>query len=108
MSITPLLEKAYLMCAVFVGNKPDHFESRTRRLRLNGQSTSIRLEQIFWSILDGMSEKAQMTTPAYLSRLHSEALESSGEMGNFASMLRCICAVYLTEVSVSDGVAAEQ
>lgn len=102
-----MLGKVQLMCPEFVENKPDRFQSRTRRLRLNGQSTSIRLEQVFWSILDAMSEEAQMSTPAYLSKVHSEALESSGETGNFTSMLRCICAVYLTELSVAERLEAE-
>ena len=32
------------MCHIFVGQDPASYESETRSLRLNGQSTSIRRE----------------------------------------------------------------
>lgn len=42
------------MCQIFAGQEPERYGSETRRLRLNGQSTSIRLERAFWRILDHM------------------------------------------------------
>lgn len=63
----------------------------TRRLRLNGHSTSIRLERPFWEMLDRIAMRRGLTTPAYLSRLQSELIESRGETGNFTSFLRCAC-----------------
>ena len=46
----------------------------TRRLRLNGQSTSIRLERPFWQMLDRIAMRRGLTTPAYLSQLQSELI----------------------------------
>ena len=43
------------MCQMFAGQDPARYEYVTRRLRLNGQSTSIRLERAFWGIVDQMS-----------------------------------------------------
>ncbi|MGB1916004.1 MAG: ribbon-helix-helix domain-containing protein, partial [Paracoccaceae bacterium] len=40
------------MCEIFSGQNPERYASTTRRLRLNGQSTSIRLENAFWETLD--------------------------------------------------------
>lgn len=81
------------MCQIYAGQAPESYEPETRRLRLNGHSTSIRLERSFWRILDGMAAREGMTTPAFVSRLHDEVLEQRGEARNFASLLRCACLI---------------
>lgn len=83
------------MCKIFAGQDPSRYEQITRRLRLNGQSTSIRLERTFWDIMDELAETQGMTTPGFMSKLHSEVLELHGEPKNFASLLRCCCLVHL-------------
>ena len=83
------------MCHVFASQPPDRYASQTRRLRLNGQSTSIRLENSFWEILDQMSARDGMTTPTFLSTLHAEVLELQGEPSNFTSLLRCACLKFI-------------
>jgi predicted DNA-binding ribbon-helix-helix protein len=85
------------MCQIFAGQDPARYESVTRRLRLNGQSTSIRLERAFWRILDGIAAQEAMTTPAFISKLHAEVLEKQGEAANFTSLLRCVCTIHLGE-----------
>lgn len=86
------------MCQIFAGQEPSRYDSVTRRLRLNGQSTSIRLERAFWGIIDQMAHQEGTTTPAFLSKLHSEVLEQHGEAKNFTSLLRCACTIYLGEL----------
>lgn len=83
------------MCQVFAGQDPHRYESVTRRLRLNGQSTSIRLERAFWAILDEIAAAEGSTTPAFVSKLHAEVLELRGEPENFTSLLRCACLIHL-------------
>jgi predicted DNA-binding ribbon-helix-helix protein len=98
------------MCQIFAGQDPQRYESVTRRLRLNGQSTSVRLERAFWNILDDLAAREGMTTPAFLSTLHSEVLLKHGEASNFTSLLRCVCTIYLGEydqVPQSARIAAE-
>lgn len=85
------------MCQIFAGQDPARYECVTRRLRLNGQSTSIRLERAFWGILDRISDKEGLSTPAFLSKLHAEVLEQHGEVLNFTSLLRCACTIHLGE-----------
>ena len=85
------------MCHVFAGQDPDRYATTTRRLRLNGQSTSIRLENSFWAILDEIAERDGQSTPAFISKLHSEVLEQHGEATNFTSLLRCACTIHLGE-----------
>lgn len=85
------------MCQIFAGQDPNRYQSITRHLRLNGQSTSIRLERAFWGILDSIAAKEGLSTPAFLSKLHSEVLERYGEVANFTSLLRCACTLHLGE-----------
>ncbi|PAU96250.1 ribbon-helix-helix domain-containing protein [Paracoccus salipaludis] len=81
------------MCQVYAGQCPESYEPVTRRLRLSGHSTSIRLERSFWRILDAMAAREGMTTPAFISRLYDEVQEIQGETRNFASLLRCACLI---------------
>lgn len=92
------------MCRVFAGQDPERYATRTRRLRLNGQSTSIRLENSFWEILDEIAAAENSTTPAFISRLHAEVLELRGEPENFTSLLRCACLVFLESKSADQAV----
>ena len=82
------------MCQIFAGQNPEDYEPLTRRLRINGQSTSIRLERSFWDIIDTIAAGEGISTPAFVSKLHSEVLELRGEAKNFTSLLRCACIVY--------------
>ncbi|MCA3441885.1 MAG: ribbon-helix-helix domain-containing protein [Rhodobacter sp.] len=88
------------MCRIFAGQCPKRYENVTRRLRLNGQSTSIRLERAFWGILDQIAEEEGISTPAFLSKLHSEVLQLHGEVLNFSSLLRCACTLRLGEMDL--------
>ncbi len=83
------------MCEIFAGQDPKRYDAETRHLRLNGQSTSIRLENAFWAIIDDIAAGEDTTTPQFISTLHQEVLERYGEPGNFTSLLRCTCLRYL-------------
>ena len=83
------------MCEVFAGQDPERYACTTRRLRLNGQSTSIRLENAFWNTLDEIASRDGVTTPVFISTLHAEVLECQGEPSNFTSLLRCACLKFM-------------
>ena len=97
------------MCEVFAGQDPERYASTTRRLRLNGQSTSIRLENAFWEALDEIAARDGVTTPVFISTLHSEVLQQRGEPSNFTSLLRCACLKFmdLSRRRSSHAIAAE-
>ncbi|ETX30432.1 ribbon-helix-helix domain-containing protein [Roseivivax isoporae] len=90
------------MCQVFAGQDPARYASTTRRLRLNGQSTSIRLENAFWDTLDEIAAFDGVSTPCFLSKLHSEVLDLRGEPENFTSLLRTTCLIYLSRQGAPD------
>lgn len=81
------------MCQIFAGQHPDSYQSETRSIRLNGHSTSIRLEAAFWSQLEAVASREGLTVPQFVSKLHDEVLELKGEVGNFTSLLRCACLI---------------
>ena len=87
------------MGQIFAGQSPDDYQPETRRLRLNGQSTSIRLERAFWEIVDDIARSEGLSTPAFVSRLHSEVLMMHGEAQNFTSLLRCACLIHLGQMA---------
>ena len=93
------------MCHVFAGQEPERCAGTTRPLRLNGQSTSIRLENAFWNILDQIAARDGVSTPVFISTLHAEVLELRGEPENFTSLLRCACLKFM-EISSSKAPAA--
>lgn len=83
------------MCHLFASQDPESYVYETRSIRLNGQSTSIRLEKIFWNILEQIAAREGLSVPSFISALHNEVLLLWGPVPNFTSHLRCICLVAL-------------
>lgn len=83
------------MCEIFAGQNRGNYQYQTRSIRLNGQCTSVRLERKFWTILDEIAESESLSTPQFISRVHTEVMALHGETHNFASLLRCACLVHL-------------
>ena len=72
------------------------YDSRAHSVRLNGMVTSIRLEDVYWTILAEISEANALTTSQLISRLHEEMLEVQRAVPNLASLLRVTCLRYLS------------
>jgi predicted DNA-binding ribbon-helix-helix protein len=95
------------MCHLFASQSPDSYAFETRSIRLNGQSTSIRLELVFWEILEDIAATEGMSVPRFLSTLHQEILLLRGEVPNFTSHLRCICVTARTAAEPGASARAE-
>ena len=54
------------MCHLFASQPPDRYTFETRSIRLNGQSTSIRLERVFWDILEDIAEAERISVPRFI------------------------------------------
>ena len=81
------------MCHFFASQSPESYAFETRSIRLNGQSTSLRLEKMFWNVLEAIAAREGFTVPKFVSTLHNEILIMRGEAPNFTSHLRCVCLV---------------
>jgi predicted DNA-binding ribbon-helix-helix protein len=95
------------MCHLFASQSPDSYAFETRSIRLNGQSTSIRLENVFWEILEDIAAAEGMSVPRFISTLHQEILLLRGEVPNFTSHLRCICVTARSSVEPRGRARAE-
>jgi len=94
------------MCQIFAGQPPGDYASETRSIRLNGHSTSIRLEAAFWRVVDAIAAREGLTTPQFVSKLHDEVDELQGGVRNFTSLLRCACLIEAGRAATSPAAAA--
>ena len=76
------------MCEVFISADPHSYENRTRSVRLHGVVTSIRLENLFWLVLEEIARRDGMGVVQLIEKLYDELVAARGEVGNFASFLR--------------------
>ena len=66
------------MCRIFSSQAQSDYTPETRRLRLNGQSTSLRLEAAFWRILDAIAAEQGLRTACLTPQLHDQVLSERG------------------------------
>jgi predicted DNA-binding ribbon-helix-helix protein len=83
------------MCQLFIKADPELWRQKLRSVRLRGFSTSVRLENIYWRLLQEIAARDGLSVNEILARLYDELLEAQGEVENFASFLRVCCARYL-------------
>ncbi len=83
------------MCSIFSNIPREAYACETRSVRLGGHATSVRLERAYWSVLERLAAGQGMPLGRFLTELHDEVLELHGSVGNFSSMLRCVCLVHL-------------
>lgn len=76
------------MCEVFIRADPQSYDSRTRSVRLHGVVTSIRLENLFWQVLEEIARRDGLGVVQLIEKLYDELVTARGEVGNFASFLR--------------------
>jgi len=67
----------------------------SRSVRLNGFATCLRLEQVYWNVLEGMAGVHQCTVNALLSYIDREVCLRHGSVKNFTGLVRVICVVHL-------------
>lgn len=91
------------MCQVFISADPVLYQSRARSVRLHGVATSIKLENLFWQVLDEIARRDGMSVPQLCAKLHDELVEECGGVDNFASFLRVCCGRYLA-LQLSGGI----
>ncbi|MGB6241584.1 MAG: ribbon-helix-helix domain-containing protein [Castellaniella sp.] len=82
------------MCEIFIRANPGSYDSESRSLRLHGVATSVRLEHLFWHVLEDIARRDGMRVTQLIERLYDELLQHRGETGNFASFLRVCCLRY--------------
>jgi len=82
------------MCEIFIRANPDSYAPEARSLRLHGAATSVRLERLFWSVLEEIAARDGMRVTQLIERLYDELTAYRGQAANFTSFLRVCCLRY--------------
>jgi predicted DNA-binding ribbon-helix-helix protein len=90
------------MCQLFIQADSNHWKSKTKSLRIDGMSTSIRIENFFWNTLEEIAARDQMTVNQLITKLYYESIDAEHDLGNFSSFLRVCCARYLSLISIGE------
>jgi len=83
------------MCRLFINAHPNLWQSQTRSMRIDGLATSVRLEALFWGVLEELGSRDGLSLSQLIARLYQESLDEGHDLENFASFLRVCCARYL-------------
>jgi predicted DNA-binding ribbon-helix-helix protein len=83
------------MCEIFISANPDSYASRTRSVRLHGVVTSIRLENLYWEVLEEIGRRDDMGVVQLIEKLYDELVNARGAVGNFSSFLRVSALRYM-------------
>ena len=94
------------MCKIYASSDPILYESRTRAVRIHGVVTTIRLENMFWQVIQEIANNEHMTTSQFIEKLYDEVVDLRGEITNFASFLRVCCVIYRQNGNASATVGA--
>lgn len=73
-----------------------------RSVRLNGFATCLRLEEIYWKILERIAGANGCSVNAVLSHVDREVHLRHGGVKNFSGLVRVICVVHLLEYPVHE------
>ncbi len=94
------------MCKIFISADPELYRCRSRSLRLSGVATSIRLENLFWQVLEEIGTRDGLSVAQLITRLYNELAEAGGDCTNFSSFLRVSCGRYMA-LQVSGRIPAD-
>ncbi|WP_313646815.1 ribbon-helix-helix domain-containing protein [Pseudomonas sp.] len=69
----------------------------SRSVRLNGFSTCLRLEAVYWGILEQIAAANRCSVSAVLSYVDREVHLRQGGVRNFSGLIRVICVDWLLD-----------
>lgn len=90
------------MCEIFVKADPNLYSTRAKSIRLHGAVTSIRLENLFWQVLEEIALRDGMSQNQLITKLYDEIVEYRGDIDNFSSFLRVCCLRYMSLIVDGD------
>ncbi|NBA95810.1 ribbon-helix-helix domain-containing protein [Pseudomonas sp. R5(2019)] len=68
---------------------------RSKSVRLNGFATCLRLEAVYWKILESIAGANNCSVNAILSYVDREVHLRYGGVKNFSGLIRVVCVVHL-------------
>lgn len=83
------------MCQIFSNQNPRNYSYISRSVRLEGQVTSIRLEGLYWAVLNDLAAAEGVSVPAFIAKLYREVTQLNDAPKNFTSLLRSACLIHM-------------
>jgi predicted DNA-binding ribbon-helix-helix protein len=75
----------------------DLVKPRQRSIRVNGLATCLRLEEIYWSIIEELARRESLTVGKLISRWAMEMDLAHESVWNFTGYIRVICVMQLVD-----------
>lgn len=82
------------MCTIYSNTDSFLYDSKSRSIRISKVVTSIKLENMFWEILENLAQDSNLTLNQLITELYEEVYALRGEISNFSSFLRVTCMKY--------------
>jgi len=79
------------MCKLFSELDSTSYAVQTRSIRIGCHVTSIRLENLFWDMLEDIAAQENMSLGKLLTKLNDEFIEAVEGVINFTALVRCVC-----------------
>lgn len=80
-------------------------QPRPKSIRLDGLSTCVRLERIYWSVLRCIAQSNGTTVNVLLSSLDRDVQLQLGGVKNFSSLIRVVCTAQLLQMCPGNAMA---
>ena len=84
------LSRLFSLCNV---DQKTEFQPVRRSLRIHGHSTTIRLEQAFWTVLEVLAAEEGTTVAAMVTKIHDHCMDTNDK--NLSSCLRVVCLKFI-------------
>lgn len=81
------------------GSYDDEWRSTTRSIRIDGTVTSVRLENIYWRVIDDIAKRNRLRVPQLMTELQLTAKTGDTMHTNFTSFVRVCCCRYLDGIT---------
>jgi len=81
------------MFAICNTDQSEEYQPERRSIRIHGHSTTIRLEQAFWTVIEAIAKEEGTTLGALITRISDHCLNANEK--NLASCLRVVCLKYI-------------
>jgi predicted DNA-binding ribbon-helix-helix protein len=109
LSSFEISEQVQMPITQYCNFSADLARPRQRSVRVNGLATCLRLEEVYWTIIEKLAREESLTVGKLISRWALEMDLAHEDVWNFTGYVRVICVVQLMKRSGSmpvDGVAS--
>jgi predicted DNA-binding ribbon-helix-helix protein len=109
LSSFEISEQVQMAITQYCNFSADLARPRQRSVRVNGLATCLRLEEVYWTIIEKLAREESLTVGKLISRWALEMDLAHEDVWNFTGYVRVICVVQLMKRAGSmpaDGAAS--